>query len=69
MPSAYIIWMVSHTDWAIWHWWKRWRALCFMFGHQGHCVLSGAMVATGWPIGSRSHVASHRMSVAGRCRC
>ena len=25
-----------------------------MFGHQGHCVLSGVMVATGWPSGSCS---------------
>src|SRR5947208_2826897 len=40
-----------------------------MFGHHGHCALSGDMVVMGWPIGSRSHVASHRMSEAGRCRC
>jgi sugar phosphate permease len=40
-----------------------------MFGHQGQCVLSGAMLATGWPSGSRSHVASHSISEAGRWRC
>ena len=42
--------------------------LCSVFGHHGHCELSGAMLAMGRPMGSRSHVASHRMSVAGRCR-
>jgi len=42
--------------------------LCSVFRHHGHCELSGAMVAMGRPMGSRSHVASHRMSEAGRCR-
>jgi hypothetical protein len=69
VPSAKIIWVVSHTDLAIWHWWKRCIVLSSVFGHHGHCELSGAMVAMGRPIGRRSHVASHRMSEAGRCRC
>ena len=43
--------------------------LCSEFGHQGHCLLSGEMLAIGWPIGSLFHVASHRMSEAGLCRC
>jgi len=43
--------------------------LCLILGHHGHCVLSGAMFATGWPTGSRSHVASHSRSEAGRWRC
>jgi sugar phosphate permease len=40
-----------------------------ILGHHGHCVLSGAMFAMGWPTGSRSHVASHSRSEAGRWRC
>jgi len=39
------------------------------FGHQGQELLSGAMVAMGRPTGSLSHVASHRISEAGRWRC
>ena len=40
-----------------------------MSGHQGQCDLSGDIVAIGWPMGSLFHVASHRISAAGRWRC
>ena len=42
---------------------------CVILGHQGHCLLSGDMLDTGCPRGSRSHVAIQRMSVEGRWRC
>ena len=42
---------------------------CSVFGHQGHCLLSGEMLAMGWPMGSLSHVASHSVSEAGRWQC
>ena len=40
-----------------------------MSGHQGQCDLSGDIVAMGQPMGSLFHVASHRISAAGRWRC
>ena len=43
--------------------------MCFSLGHHGQLSLSGAIVATGRPTGSLSHVAIHRISLAGWWQC
>jgi hypothetical protein len=69
VPSVYTLWAISHIVCAIRQWCKRCSVLCSSSGHHGQLLLSGAMVATGRPMGSLSHVASQSTSEAGRWRC